>query len=484
MKILKIFLQIKNLFLLGAFFWLFQDCADPVKMKVLIRMIDQQEKYFNEKIVSSFVKKEKVIIDVIHYNSVDSIDNELGKFKAKVGLVKVPFDKIWSLVRKDKMLPLESFLTKEELKEFNDTYIITSLGKTNNKQYYIPRKFETRLMVYLKSKINEALGVWREHLQSINTDLKKYNTMGLPATYILEDDPNQWDYFDIFVLGWIWSHTPYNGKIGPKVAHRGKYYSGTSHRVIDRAFQCNGTNKEVNSLSGNAVIDAFHWEAVYAAAGIYNSKMWTQNWSGTGVWKGFSENEVFLSFMTQLDCFFIHGTGYKGLDGYLKNTEDMGVATMPAGCSIELTKNGDIKRQGSKAITTGGWWWGIPKDTPSPRVSYNLARYITNIENQIQGCSRFGMIPVRKDILSDMQMLFGGDWISRIYNVSFKQLMYNKYTIVPNHPRFNEIRNIYLDAWFDIVVNKNWSKDKIIPKREYIKQVLNKKYIPLVAKIL
>jgi maltose-binding protein MalE len=453
-------------------------------MKALIRMVDQQEKYFKEKIVSVFNENEKTEIEVLHYNSVDSIELELDKYKGEIGLVKVPFDKSWSLVRADKIMPLESFLTDEELKEFHKTYMLTSLGKTNDKQYYIPRKFETRLMVYLKSKVTEAIDVWRKHREDINFELKKYNGFGLPATFILEDDPNEWDYYDIFAIGWIWAHTPYEGKMTPKIAHRGKRYSGTAHRIIDRVFQCKGTSDEVNSLKGDAVVDALHWEAVYSAAGIYNKKMWEENWSGSGVWKGFAGGEVFLSFMTQLDCFFIHGTGHEGLKGYLKNTEDMGVATMPAGCSFELTGKGELVRTGTKAITTGGWWWGIPKDTPDPITSYKLARHITNMENQIQGCSRFGMIPVRKDILSDMQMLFGGDWISRIYNISFKQLMHNKYTVVPHHPRFNEIRNVYLDAWFDIVVDMNWSIDNTIPEREYIKKVIEEKYVPQVNEII
>ncbi len=470
-----------KLFLIGTFVVLLQ-CAPSVKMKILIQMIEDQEKYFREEVVPAFEDKERAAITVLHYNSVDSIDAEVEKYKGEIGLIKVPFEKSWSLVSQDIILPLESFLSQEEMKEFKETYMLTSLGRNNDKQYYIPRKFETRLMVYLKSKVLDALSVWRKHRKDIHATMKTYNGFGLPATYILEEDPDTWDYYDVFVVGWIWAHTPYGGKIGPKVAHRGKRYSGTSHRVIDRVFQCNGDSAAAVSMQGESVVDAFHWETVYAAAGIYNPKMWEDEWSGGGVWQGFSDGEVFLSFMTQLDCFFIHGTG-RELKGYLNNPEDMGVATMPAGCSIELDKNGEPVRKGRKAITTGGWWWGIPKATPNPLASYQLARHITSMENQVQGCSRFGMIPVRKDVLSDMQMLFGGQWISEIYNVSFKQLMHNKFTIVPSHPLFSEISNVYLDAWFDIVVRQNWSKDMVVPNRDYLKQYITDIYVPRIKMI-
>ena len=135
--------------------------------------------------------------------------------------------------------------------------------------------------------------------------------------------------------------------------------------------------------------------------------------------------------MTQLDCFFIHGTGQDGLDGYLKDPADMGVATMPQGCSATLDKDGTVEREGCKAVTTGGWWWGIPCDSPDPRLSYRLARYITSTKSQLKDCSRFGMIPVRKDILSDMSMLFGEGWITEIYETSFKQLMNNGSAVLP-----------------------------------------------------
>ncbi len=473
----------KNLITVIFVFALFSGCAPPCKMKALIRMIDQQESNFKNTIVADFNKNENAEIEIVHFNNADSIGYMLDTYKGQIGLVKVPFDKAWSLVREDRILPLESFVTEAEKAEFDATYMLTTLGLSGGRQYYIPRKFETRLMVYLKSKVLDAFAVWRKHVELINKELERYNGSGLPSNYQFEEDPNQWDFFDVFVAGWIWAHTPYAGKIGPKVGHRGRRYSGTSQRIIDRVFQLGGDSASVVSMKGNAVTDAFCWEAAYAASGIYNPKMWEEQWSGTGIWEGFSKGEVFLSFMTQLDCFFIHGTGYEGLKGYLANPEDMGVAVMPQGCSMELNSTGKIMRDGSKAVTTGGWWWGIPKQAPDPKMSYKLVRHITSFENQVQECSKFGMIPVRKDVLSDMQMLFGGQWISSIYEVSFKQLMHNKFTTLPGHPRFDQIGNIYLDAWFDIVVGRNWSEDKTQPNREYIKKTLEVKYIPMVEKI-
>lgn len=459
-------------------------CRPPAKFRLLISMIDAQEEYFKSEVIPPFEDAENADIEVVHYGSVDSIPGALEMNRGKVALVKVPFGKSWSLVRHGLIKPLDSFLWKQELNDFGKTYMLTSLGSRDGKQYYVPRKFETRIMVYLKSRVADAVAVWRAQRAAIESTLKKFNGVGLPATYVLEDDPEKWDYYDVFVVGWIWANNSYGGRTMARVAHRGKRYSGTSLRVIDRVYQCGGDSAAVVGMKGDAVSDAFHWEAVYAAANIYNPRMWKEEWSGAGVWQGFSDGDVFLSFMTQLDCFFIHGTGRDGLKGYLGDPEDMAVASMPAGCSFELTPEGDLVRLGTKSITTGGWWWGIPSDAPDPLVSYRLARHITNTENQIQGCSRFGMIPVRRDILSDMKMLFGGGWVTAVYDASFRQLMHNKYTVVPGHLQFDEISRAYLDAWFDIVVDRNWAQDKLIPDREYIGNVLAGTYVPRVRKLI
>lgn len=451
-------------------------CAPKTSMQVLIKMMDSQEVYFKDKVVLGFGEKEKVDLEVVHYNNTDSIINELEKYSQKAGLIKIPFEKSKELIAKGVVKPLEDFLIEEDVKAFDETYMLTSLASSDGKHYLIPRKFETRLMVYRKSKVKEVIALWRKHKNDISEQLKMFNGFGLPANFIMEDDPNKWDYYDVYAAGWIWAHSLYNGKMGPKIAHRGKRYSGTSHRVIDRIFQCGGDSSNVITMTGDPVIDAFHWEAVYASGKIYNEKMWKDNWSGSGVWKGFKEGEVFLSFMTQLDCFFIHGTGQDGLDGFLDDPDDMGVAVMPEGCSVELDKNGMPIRKGRRAITTGGWWWGIPSNTPDPVKSYALAKHITSLENQVQGCSRFGMIPVRKDVLSDMNMLFGGDWISMIYNVSFQQLMLNKFTLVPTHSNYGKIAETYLDAWFDIVVSGNWSGNNGVPDPAYIRSLIKDKY--------
>ncbi len=476
-------LCIIRFFLAGVMAAMVSGCKTPAHMHVLIHMIDAQEDYFSEELITEFQNEYDVEVTVHSYDNLDSLSREMSQYDT-VDLVKVPFGKTQGLIDKGKIVALDDFLSQEEVQKLNNTYLLLSFSRHDNKYYFIPRKFETRICVYSKSRVKDVLSRWRLHQTAIDSALALVNGDGLPAEYLLEEDPAQWDYFDIFVLGWVWAHTPYQDAMHGRIAHRGKMYSGTALRLIDRTFQCNGDSSAVMSMNDDAVTEAFYWEAVYSALGIYHPDMWKEGWSGKGVWEGFGRGEVFLSFMTQVDCFFLHGTTEKGMKGYFPKPGDMGVTVMPRACAVALDSMENSTMKGSRGITTGGWWWAIPAKAAAPVRSYGLARFITNRKNQIDGCSRFGMIPVRKDILSDLALMFGGGWITNIYNVSLQQLQYNEYTTLPSHPRFDRIMQLYLEACRDIIVDRNWGYGDVpYPERDYIARVLEKEYAPRATEI-
>jgi hypothetical protein len=387
-------------------------------------------------------------------------------------------------MNEETLLPLDKVLTPPELTKFKSEYLLTSLGMSDGKQYLIPRTFETRIMVYCKSKVLDAVSSWWKFSNEIDSVVALYNGYGLPATYALEDNPDQWDYYDIFVVGWIWAHSLYDGELKPRVAHHGSRTSGTSLRIVDRIYQLNGDSSSVMSMRGDPVVDAFFWEAMYAASGIYNPDMCSKGWDSEDIWQAFSDGNVFLSFMTQLDCFFLHGTGRDNLNGYFKDPSDMGIAIMPQGCSFELDAAGMPLRNGKRSIPTGGWWWAIPRTSPDSSVSFAIASHVTSTTSQIQECTRFGMIPVRKEVLSDMVMLFGGGWVSEIYNVSFRQMMHNGHLSIPSNAQFGKISNGYLDMWYDIVVNRNWPSGSLIPSRTYISDRIGEMLVSIASPVL
>ena len=436
----------------------FSPCSAKKKeMTILIHMTEAQTKFFIEEVVKTFEKENDIKINVISAPNIDEIEKILLTHKDKISLVKIPFIHSWSLVRKDLIVPLNDVLGKYDLGFFYNDYILTWFGQKDDTQYFLPRKYETRILVYRKSKVLEAFNAFGTYKDTVNSFLEQINGYGLPYNYMLERNPTQWDFYDIFVLGFIWSQLKFNDTIMPRVAHRGKKYSGTALRVIDRVYQCGGDSIVFLRMDGSPVIDAFEWEALYTYANIYNNKMWEQGWSGTNIWEGFASEDVFLSFLTQIDCVYLIGTGKDGINGYIKDKSDIGMTLMPTGCSVQLDEHGNVLRKGTKSTTTGGWWWAIPKSCPDLNLTYRFYEFITSRSVQLEECTRFGMIPVRKDILKNKYIITESGWISKIFRVSYKQIQMNDKNMLPSHININRIADIYLNALFDIVVNKNWS---------------------------
>jgi len=477
-------LSLKEVIFLTAACLIFNRCAAPQKMKVVIKMMPVQEEHFKKQVIPKFEKEHNVKIEVESLDNIADLSNYLREADKTGGvhLAKVPFEMTRTLIGKNLIIPLDSIVGQKEINDLKSEYFLMDLVRINKMYYYFPRKFETRMLLYLKSHVREAVQNWDRYKVEINETLKKHNGYGLPQDYLLESNPNEWDYFDIFVVGYYWKSREIGGKKVPRIAHRAKNYSGTSLRLMDRAYQLGANSTDILRTDSPEIVDVFMWEALYAQENIYNPRMYQEGWSGSDIWKGFQSGDVFLSFMTQIDAFFVHGAGTKAMPGFLENPEDMGVAVMPKGVSLVL-EEGKPMREGGRGITTGGWWWGIPSNTPSRELSYKLAHHITNTENQIEGCSNFGMVPVRQDMLSELGLMFGGGWISDVFHVASQQLVENRFTVIPLVDEYPEVGKNYRDAFYDISIKGNTGENNKIDF-DYISNLLKTKYVPMQKEVL
>ena len=208
--------------------------------------------------------------------------------------------------------------------------------------------------------------------------------------------------------------------------------------------------------------------------------MWAGQWSGRELWDAFWKGSIYLSFFTQLDCITILNRE----SGQGRADIDFATSLVPQGCSITLDKSRKTLRQGGHRVTTGGWWWGIPQQWMDPVTAYRLARFITNRENQVMECKRFGMVPVRNDVIRDPVALFSGGPVSDVFRTSYRQMQENNNCVLPGNKLIDTVSRCYLDAWKRIAVEKQWSeKASMPPKEEYIEAVLKKHFSPRVMKI-
>jgi maltose-binding protein MalE len=426
------------------------------EMTVYIRMMESQDKWFQDNIIREFENEYNAKINVRSFENVVDLMSilDLDKDQNSIGLVKTEASMLYPLAEKGYMIKLSDIPGVDVAADF-DEYLdkAVELSTVNGEIYYVPRKLETNTLLYLQSKVDDALANWMPMKADIDAMFKAENGYGLPADYTLESDPNMWDWYDLGVVGYYWSNTEYDGVTEAKIAHRGKDYSGTQTELVTKAFQAGATQEEVLSMTGDAIVDTFEWEVFMKENGLYNPAMWDELWSGGGIWGAMAKGQVYMAFMHQIDAFFIHGGTDPSMTGYLLDPDDMAVAVMPAGASLEMV-DGVPVRMGDHASQLSGWCWGIPESSPNAELSYELARFITNAENHKAEASTFGMMPVRKDIMADLGSSFEEEWIQKVFETAVMQVEGNV-TRLPIHANWPAVGQLYNNAWYDIVIDGN-----------------------------
>jgi ABC-type glycerol-3-phosphate transport system substrate-binding protein len=466
-----------------------KEAGEVREFTLLIRMMDQQDRWFREELVPSFAKEAGAKITVVTFDQFPDIevmaDLEHKSGRHTIGVIKTPMEEVFPMVAKKFMMPLKDIVGEEQLRKDLAEYVDAGVeaGKIEGVQYYIPRKLEANAFFYLKSKVSKAVANWQSMKGDINAMFKAYNGYGLPAGYSLEPDPNEWDWYDLGVVSYYWAHTPgEDGLTMPRMAHRGKDYDGTTSELLTKIYQMGGTEKDVLSMDTDPVIDMFEWEAFYVHNGLYVPAMWEESWSGGGIWKGFAAGRVYAAFMHQIDAFFLHGGTHPDMAGYLVDPNDMATAIMPKGVSLELDSSGRPVREGGHHSNFSGWWWGVPNTSPNPGLSYKLIRLITSYEWHKKESSTFGMMPVRNDIYEDLSKAFPEKWMQGVFNTALAQFKAGTVK-APMVPAWASISQNYRSAWYDVCTGRNYAADpKKGPNRAYIKQALQE-YIATTKKL-
>lgn len=478
-----------------VFYWQFQRRTE---MTILVRMIDSQDRWFRGAL-EEFQEDYHVTLKVLSFDRMDEVrswlERERDNGADKIGLVKIQKQMLATLVEQGLVMPLckEGLIGRLPVlggavscgqldTDMND-YLPYALEEAyfRGRQSYIPRKLEANTLLYRRSKVEEVVQNWKQFKPRIERMFEERNGYGLPSGYQLEADPNQWNWYDLAVVSFYWAHTEYGGSLMPRTAHRGRRYGGTMNEIATKVFQAGGDSRALlfeGEENLEAIYDAFEWEAFYRKNGLYNPAMWEQRWAGSHIWKAMSEDLVFLAFMHQLDAFFIHGNADSGLDGYLEDPDDMAVAIMPQGVSLALDSQGDYVRQGSRDSLKTGWWWGVPSTSPDPKLSYELARHITGKEFHLEEATRFGMLPIRKDVAAELDRLKDDPerrWMGDVFDTARRQFDAGVEEL-PTLAAWPAIESVWLDAWFEIVVQGNYSPDG--PRggvdRDHIKKVLER----------
>lgn len=424
------------------------------------RWMEDDEKWLTDNVLADFEDEYGITVYTNQYDTPTDLLSiiEMDK-KAQTGaLVYTTLETIPQLNNAELLIPLTDVDAKFAMADdFSD--LAVSMGSVDGKQFSIASDLNCYMMMYSKSAVADALANWGPMKNDINEMIKAYNGYGLPDDYTLESDPNQWDNYDLAVVGYYWANTEINGVTAPRIAHRGKVYESTGHEIFNFIYRMGGTNDDLLTMKNQPTYDAMEWEYFFADAGIYVPAMWEEGWTGGGIYQGFANGSVYLAFMHNSDAFTVHGNDTPSMPGYLADAGDMGLALQPSGNSLEI-KDGTPARTGKEhPSVTFAWGYCIPVSTPNVELSYELYKWMMKDEYMVHWAS-VGRTPTMTSISENLGDYLEEQWIVDVYTVANEQLSYS--SPLPFLSQFGSINTVYGECWLDIVSNKPENIQKLI----------------------
>jgi ABC-type glycerol-3-phosphate transport system substrate-binding protein len=458
---------------------LLSGCAAPARLRVAMDLLPGQEALYKTRILKPFEKKHKCLVEIVPAPDPAKLPDLLAAGDT-VDLVAAPLAMTRALAGRNLIAPLDAVAGPKDLADARKEFFLTDLGAVGGRTYFLPRSIETPVIVYLKSKVAEAVQYWGIRRDEINRALARYNGRGLPRGYVLEKDPSRWDWFDLFVAGWYWAAKEVQGQKRGRLALGPPGSPGFPQSLMDACFLSGAGPDGILGMNDAGVADMFQWQSVLAREGILSPLLLKERWSDAQVREGFRSGELYLSVARQTEAFQIHGTGSADLPGYLADPEDMGVALMPKGGSLLLNPDGDPLREGRRSAATRSQWWGVTLRARDPKLAYELARYLADTENQVQESAAFGLVPVRQDLLGELGLMFGGGWTAEVFQTASQQLVENRLTTAPLVEEFPAVARNYQAAYEDICLPGPGQKTRY----EDVRKALEERWVPRQRQIL
>ncbi|MGH7725435.1 MAG: extracellular solute-binding protein [Candidatus Eiseniibacteriota bacterium] len=417
---------------------------------VLVDMNEAEADWFRAR-VDAFAEQHRVKLTVVAFASPDELGRQLeGERLARqkrILLVQAPQEMLVPLVDEGLMLPLTDLGGKGRIREISARFLpeAVSAGQPGGNPYYLPATVTTTLLFYSKKRVAEAVEGWESVRPTVDGWLREANGNGLPRNYVLEADPMLWDSYDVAVVAAFWATREFEGLRTPRLAHSAARNAGTAMDLASRVFAFGGSNEQLLSLDGHGLWDAFAWESFFFEHGLYHPSMRRESWDANDLLAAIAQGQIYLCTLTEPDVYRLHGTGAPGMEGFLKEPGDLGVARLPRGLSLaQDQKQGS--RTGGSFSARSGTWWGVPRTAPDAPLALALAEHVTSPELQTDWCRAFGYLPPLRDLVADLDVVFREDWAFQIARTAKSQAL-ELGRALPSSPRWRRAQPVLIAAW-------------------------------------
>ncbi|MEO6461775.1 MAG: extracellular solute-binding protein [Candidatus Eisenbacteria bacterium] len=416
---------------------------------MLVHMDELEEGWFRTQI-ADFARKRHIRLTTRAYRDGDELERLLRaaslERKSRVLVAMVPQSMLTSLAEEDLVQPLDGLETRVRIRAFLAAMTPQASGHAmaRGRPHYVPATIATPLLFYSKRHVADAIAHWSEARARIDGALQKENGVGLPAGYRLEDDPADWDTYDIAVLAAFWASRPHDGMTVPRVAHAA-VGDAALQDLASRACAHGARSEELLELDGVALRDALAWESVFLREGWYHPSMTKEQWQPRNLLSAAAQGQLFLGWLDSSDLFRLHGTGAQGLEGFLREPTDLGVSRVPRGVSLDLER-GTVARAGDSHAALTGTWWGIPRAAPDADLAFELVKHLSEREFQVAWARTFGRMPARRDLLAEIDILFEPPWQFAIARAAKKQAL-DFGRVLPHAARWRRNSAALVTAW-------------------------------------
>jgi hypothetical protein len=423
---------------------------------VLVRMDELEEGWFRARL-EEFAKKRRVRLTTRSYADAAQLERVLRaetlERKSRILLLQSPHAMLSALAEEDLVRPLEDVRNPRSVRVLLGAMAEVAAGPGNarGRAHYVPATISTPLLFHSRRQVADAVNHWGDDRGRIDQALRAHNGGGLPTGYRLEPDPEDWDTYDIAVLAAYWATRPHEGLTVPRVAHAAGG-EAAAQDLATRAYSHGARAEEMLELDGVALRDALIWESVFFERGWYHPSMATERWTPREILNAAAQGQVFLGWLDSADLFRLHGTGAQGLEGFLREPADLAVSRVPRGVSLELER-GQVARAGDPHAAVAGTWWAIPRSAPDAALAYDLLEHVSGREFQLAWAQTFGRLPARRDLLSQIDVVFEADWQFAIARAAKKQALdYGR--ALPQAARWRRSEEALVTGWREACVER------------------------------
>ena len=415
-------------------------------VKILLRASEPRAKWMMENELSEFAAAHDLELEMVLAKDFDEVHDKLDEeAKKPTGMLLADIDDEWTddLISEKAVRPIEDGAEKDEAAPALEEYLPEGIerSKVAKTIWFLPKRAQVDIIGFLKPAIEDAYLNWEKHRKEIEEALKEANGYGLPKGYQLERNPESWDSYDIFVAAWSWAHEPArwaepvaaNVPIGaempapiirPRLARRTGHGEDAMRDLVGSYFRHGMKAEELKNPEAPAKLDALQWRVLMRKHHLLAPECEApQGIESFGVNALLHDRKIAYAPINQPDAFWAHGGARRDAEQGMRGPSDFSFAPEPSGASLEIDpKSGQPRRMGKTFSFEEVHLWAVPVHSPNVKLSWQLARFLTQRGLQQRETEAQGMLPIRKDLRTSYQVTFRVDWMQQVLHASYVQI--------------------------------------------------------------